>query len=280
MTITKATLLFFIFISALAIFVNTTSAAINITDAEALYEADLSSVSIPTNPYPIKTVFTINIDASISQNLSSVSIPTQPSPLKDIFIINEDVTFDKNLYTVSIPTTPSPIKEIFIFNANAALTKNLVPMSFPPTVSISIDKYEYTADETMSINITLANPTEEWQPVYFAWRLDLPDYDLQYGIMTKALYLPPDYEQTFPIPFTLGDYEISFNASWYVALYNTTTLEVLSEDTVDWKYVPGKMAEGEIIPEEIARDVEAKILLEKVFTGHFLLEKEPALRKI
>ena len=149
-----------------------------------------------------------------------------------------------------------------------------------PIISISTDKYEYTAGERMLIELTLTNPTGEWQPVYFVWRLDLPDYDLQYGIMTKALYLPPDYEQTFTIPFTLGDYEISFNASWYVALYNTTTLEVISEDTVDWKYVPRKKAEGEIIPEEIAKDVEAKILLEKVFMEHFLLEKEHALRKI
>ena len=128
----------------------------------------------------------------------------------------------------------------------------------PPTslnVTISTDKFEYTAGETMLISITLSNPTEEWQPVYFAWRLDLPDYDLQYWIMKKAIYLPSDYEQTFTIPFTLGDYRIPFNASWYVALYNTTTLEVISEDTADWRYVPGKMAKGKIMPEELANEI-------------------------
>ena len=129
-----------------------------------------------------------------------------------------------------------------------------------PTVSISTDKYEYTAGETMLIELTLTNPTEERQPVYFAWRLDLPDYELQYWVMVNDLYLPPDYEQTFTIPFTVGDYGIPFNASWYVALYDTTTSEVISEDTADWKYVPAKerARDGdEVMPEveEIAREI-------------------------
>ncbi len=125
----KSILLFFIFISASAILVNTASAAaINITDAEAIYETNLSSVSVPTSPVPIKTVFVVNADTSSDKNLSSVSIPTQPSPLKDIFIINEDAAFKKNLSAVSIPTEPLPVKEIFIHNAEEAiLTKCLVP---------------------------------------------------------------------------------------------------------------------------------------------------------
>ena len=128
MTITiKAILLFFIFISTLAL-VNTASAAINITDAEAIYKTNLSSVSVPTSPVPIKTVFVVNTDASSYKNLSSVSIPTQPSPLKEIFIINEDAALKKNLSTVCIPTEPLPVKEIFIHNAEEAiLTKSLVP---------------------------------------------------------------------------------------------------------------------------------------------------------
>ncbi|HJH25879.1 MAG TPA: hypothetical protein C5S37_03690 [Methanophagales archaeon] len=129
-----------------------------------------------------------------------------------------------------------------------------------PIVSISTDKYEYTTGETMNINITLANPAEEWKHVYFAWRLDLPDYELQYWIMINELYLPPDYEQTLTIPVTVGDYGIPFNAFWYVALYNTTTLEVISEDIADWRYVPAKerARDGdELMPEveEIAREI-------------------------
>lgn len=128
-----------------------------------------------------------------------------------------------------------------------------------PKILIHTDKYEYTTGETMSITITLKNPTEEWQPVYFARRLDLPDYDLQYWIMIKTLCLPPDYEQTFMIPFTLGGYGISFNASWYVALLNTTTYEIISEDTADWRYVPSEMDQGETMPSEIGKEITKKV---------------------
>ena len=282
-----AFLLFLFFIS-----IQVASAGIFISGEDAKYEASLSAVSISTNPAPIKTIFVSNADASsyrnlssvniqtqpspiteifvsnadasFSRNLSSVDILTQPSPIKEIFISNADATFDKNLTTVSIPTEPSPIKEIFISNADATLVKNLVPMSQLPTVSISTDKYEYTAGEMMLINITLENPTDEVQPVYFAWRLDLPDYDLQYWIMRKSLYLPPDYKRTFTIPFTLGYYRITFNASWYVALYNTTTLEVISEDTADWQYVSGAKARGKAIPEEIAKEIIKTAEIEEV----------------
>ena len=349
---------------ALVILVNTASAAINITDADAIYEVNLSTVSIPISPVPIKTVFVINADTSLDRNLSPASIPTQSSPLKEIFIINEDAALKKNLFTVSIPTEPLPIREIFIHledakyfeellfskelindttppiisnitvtnitensatikwdtdefadslvkygTSSGAYTKqeydelfvkkhavslyNLSPgtkyyfvvksvdlsgnsvesseYSFTttgvpnkPIISISTDKYEYTAGDTMSINITISNPTEEGQSVYFAWRLDLPDYDLQYWIMKKSLYLPPDYKRTFTIPFTLGDYRITFNASWYVALYNTTTLEVISEDTADWQYVSGAKARGKAIPEEIAKEIIKTAEIEEV----------------
>ena len=130
-----------------------------------------------------------------------------------------------------------------------------VYVELPPSVSISTDKYEYNAGETMLINLTIANPADKMEPVYFAWRLDLPDYDLHYWIMIKALYLPSDYEQTFTIPLTLGDYGFSFNASWYVALYNTTILEVLSEDTANWRYVSSATAQGGVMPAEIAREI-------------------------
>ena len=128
MTLPIKAILLFVLISTLAILVNTASAAINITDAEAIYETNLSSVSVPTSPVPIKTVFVVNADTSSDKNLSSVSIPTQPSPLKEIYIINEDAALKKNLSTVCIPTEPLPVKEIFIHNAGEAiLTKNLVP---------------------------------------------------------------------------------------------------------------------------------------------------------
>ena len=68
----------------------------------------------------------------------------------------------------------------------------------------------------------------------------------------QKLDLAPDYEQTFAIPLKVGDYGYGFNASWFVALYNTTTLEVVAEDTADWRFVSGsgKTAEGEALAGE------------------------------
>ena len=37
--------------------------------------------------------------------------------------------------------------------------------------------------------------------------------------------------------------------------YNTTILEVISEDTADWQYVSGAKARGKAIPEEIAEEI-------------------------
>ncbi len=155
----KAILLFFI-ISALAISVSTASAAINIIDAEAVYDMNLSSVSIPTNPYPLETVFVINADTSSDQNLSSVSIPTQPSPLKEIFIINEDASFKKNLSTVSIITAPSPLKEIFIINEDARAHEKLSPKDADATPPDSITNLQNVSYASNYINWTWVDPAD------------------------------------------------------------------------------------------------------------------------
>jgi len=116
-------------------------------------------------------------------------------------------------------------------------TAKTLPLEDKPTVSIFTDKYEYTASETMLINISLANPTEEWQNVKFLWRLDFPEYGLYFPIINnKSLWLPPGFDKTFTMPWTLPSWGLSFNASWYVALANISTYEIISEDTADWIY--------------------------------------------
>ena len=68
---------YFILAFALVILVNTASAAINITDADAIYEVNLSTVSVPTNPVPIKTVFVINADTSLDPvSYTHLTLPT------------------------------------------------------------------------------------------------------------------------------------------------------------------------------------------------------------
>jgi len=62
-------------------------------------------------------------------------------------------------------------------------------------------------------------------------------------------------------------------------------LEVISEDTEDWRYEPSKMAKGEIMPEadeiakEITKTVEEKTLLEKAFTEKSFANQRRGLKQ-
>ena len=194
---------YFVLAFALVILVNTASAAINITDADAIYEVNLSTVSIPTSPVPIKTVFVINADTSLDQNLSSVSIPTQPSPLKEIFIINEDATLKKNLYTVSIPTEPLPIKEIFIHLEDAEyfeellFPKELINDTTPPIIS----------------NITVTNITENSATI--KWDTDeFADSLVKYGTSSGA-YTKQEYDELFVKKHAVSLYNLSPGTKYY-----------------------------------------------------------------
>jgi len=194
---------YFVFAFALVILVNTASAAINITDADAIYEVNLSTVSIPTSPVPIKTVFVINADTSLDQNLSSVSIPTQPSPLKEIFIINEDAALKKNLSTVSIPTEPLPIKEIFIHLEDAEyfeellFPKELINDTTPPIIS----------------NITVTNITENSATI--KWDTDeFADSLVKYGTSSGA-YTKQEYDELFVKKHAVSLYNLSPGTKYY-----------------------------------------------------------------
>jgi len=193
----------FILAFALVILVNTASAAINITDADAIYEVNLSTVSIPTSPVPIKTVFVINADTSLDQNLSPVSIPTQPSPLKEIFIINEDAALKKNLSTVSIPTEPLPVKEIFIhledakYSEELLFPKELINDTTPPIIS----------------NITVTNITENSATI--KWDTDeFADSLVKYGTSSGA-YTKQEYDELFVKKHAVSLYNLSPGTKYY-----------------------------------------------------------------
>ena len=193
---------YFVLAFALVILVNTASAAINITDADAIYEVNLSTVSVPTSPVPIKTVFVVNADTSSDQNLSSVSIPTQPSPLKEIFIINEDAALKKNLFTVSIPTEPSPIKEIFIHLEDAKYFELLFPKELrndttPPIIT-----------NITVTNITYDSATIKWDTDEFA------DSLVKYGTSSGA-YTKQEYDELFVKKHAVSLYNLSPGTKYF-----------------------------------------------------------------
>jgi hypothetical protein len=137
----KTAIYLFILVFAFAIIVNATSAEITVIDAEAVYEANLSSVNVPTSPEPTEKIFTFSEEALLIHALISVSIPTQPVPIKEIFSINEDAAFATTLYAISIPTAPSQIKNIFIHLEEAkayealAFPKELIPDTTSPIIT-------------------------------------------------------------------------------------------------------------------------------------------------
>ena len=88
----------------------------------------------------------------------------------------------------------------------------------------------------MLIIITLTNLRNEWQNVKFLWCLDIHDYNLSFPVISRSLSLPPEFKKTFVISWRLPKLRASFNASWYVALYDG----IISEDTADWRYVGKK----------------------------------------
>ncbi len=148
-------------------------------------------------------------------------------------------------------------------NSTSRLITVLPPT--PPTVSISTDRYEYAAGDTMLISITLRNPTNEWRNVEFLWRLDLPNYGLHLPIISRSLWLPPLYEKTFTLSWRLPGWRFSFNASWYVALFDESRL--ISEDRADWRYIPVK--EEGMTPEEGMKEVKESIVFNAVLMNAF-----------
>ncbi|RJS84158.1 hypothetical protein CW713_03050 [Methanophagales archaeon] len=206
--IIKAILLFFIFISTLAL-VNTASTGITITDAEATYEANLSSVSVPTEPIPVKSIFTSNEGALLEQALYSVSIPTQPIPIKGIFIINEDASFDTSLFAVSIPTEPSPIKKIFAHLEEAKAHEELI---FP---------IKLMNDTTSPIitNITVTNITNNSATV--KWDTDeIADSVVKYG-KASGIYTEIESNPLFVGNHTIALAKLSPGAKYYFVVNST-----------------------------------------------------------
>jgi uncharacterized protein YcnI len=189
---TKTIISLFILVFALAILVNTASAGITIIDAEAVYEANLSSVSVPTEPISVKSIFTFKGGALLEQVLFRVRIPTQPIPIKEIFIINEDAAFDTSLFAVSIPTERSPIKKIFVHLEEAEAHEELI---FP---------IKLMNDTTSPIitNVTVTNITDSSATI--KWNTDeIADSVVKYGEVSR------NYTEIESNPLFVGNHTIA-----------------------------------------------------------------------
>ena len=61
----------------------------------------------------------------------------------------------------------------------------------------------------------------------------------------------PNFNRTLTLQWTLPDFGTSFSASWYVALFNASTSELISEDTAEWRYI--SLKEGKEIQIQIEK---------------------------
>ncbi len=131
-----------ILVIAFAVMLVTTasaSSAISITDAEAVYDVDLTTVTVPTDAVPLRTVFVAaTVDASMEQDLTTVTVPTDAVPLRTVFIAaTADASIEQDLTGVNVPTSAEPINDIFIHNEEAAVETDLCPVNVP-TSPVSI----------------------------------------------------------------------------------------------------------------------------------------------
>ena len=205
----KTILSLFILLFALAIYLSTASAGLTVIDAEAIYEANLSRVNVPTSPEPIEKVFTFNEDALLKQALISVSIPTQPVPIKSIFTFNGDASFTRCLYAVSIPTAPSPIKNIF---SHLEDTKAYEALAFPKRLIPD-------ATSPLITNVTVTNITNNSATI--TWTTDeIANSVVNYGVESE-IYTEIESDPLFLINHTITLTPLSPGTNYYFAVNST-----------------------------------------------------------
>ena len=257
----RAFLLVLSFISAL-ILVNTASAGINITDAEAIYEANLSSVNVPTEPIPVKTIFTCNEEALMKQDLSDISIPTQPLPIEEIFSHLEEARFDKNLYTVRIPTEPSPIKELFIHLKEAKTSKELL---YP------IELFDDTTPPIIT-NVTATNITNNSAAI--TWNTDeVADSLVNYG-KASGSYTESEERPLFVVNHTIELTGLSSGTTYYYVVTSTDRSGNRNESSEYYFTTPGKIC-GDVNCNKVVDRSDARDLLYYVgYPGQYTICSE------
>lgn len=115
-------------------------------------------------------------------------------------------------------------------------------VSTVPSVNISTDKYLYTANETMLLNITFANPADTPKDMYFTLSLNIPEYSWNKTVIGKSFTLPLG-AKTYILRWRLPNICTSFKACWHASLYDKT-LKLLSEDCAEWQYATTTSARG------------------------------------
>lgn len=133
------------------------------------------------------------------------------------------------------------------------LEENGMPVN--PTVSIVTDKFEYSPNNTMTITIDIANPTED--NVTFRWYWGVPQFSVWVPVKT-SVSIPSGHNDTLNFSFTIPDWgSTPFGNVFYVHLLDASG-EVLDADIAWWAYSPG----GKVMPTvevDIAKEIKKTI---------------------
>ena len=125
-----------------------------------------------------------------------------------------------------------------------------------PTISITTDSFEYTPDDTMTITIDIANPTED--SVTLQWYWVVPQFSVCVPVMSSSI--PTGYDDRLDFRFTIPNWgSTPFGNVFYVQLLDESG-EVLDADVTWWAYSPSVVeamrAEEVDIAKEIKKTVE------------------------
>ena len=243
------------FILMFAILVNTASAGIIVTDAEATYEANLASADVPTEPTPIEIIFNCDSTEAISgRGLSSVNIPTEPTPIKEMFNHLEEATFNKNLYTVSIPTEPTPIKEIFIHLEEAKAHEDLI---FPKGCINDITPPIITNVTVM--NITVNSATIKWNTD------EVADSLVKYGKVSVS-YTENKGDPLFVLNHTILLTGLQSGTTYYFVV-NSADQSENSAPSTEFSFTTVSGIKGDLNADGILTPADAAIALHIATTG-------------
>lgn len=108
-----------------------------------------------------------------------------------------------------------------------------------PTINITLNQAIFHPGDTMVTTVGLKNPSSSSVDTLFVWYFGLPDQGYWTPIKVMPLTLLAGFDESYDIFLRVGDWApIESNATWYVALLNATTYEIISDDRVEWRYMP------------------------------------------
>ena len=227
------------------------ASAINITDAEAIYETDLINVSVPTVPTPVTKIFMFATEAFMEKGLKNVSVPTKPVPVNEIFMHLVEASTEEGLFSVSVPTNPTPLSIIFMHKEEASMEEALINPQMCK-IEIYTDKTNYTAGDVMCLGLNVTNPGDAMRAGIKIW-LNTPT-GRNFTLLNTIVTLPSGLEYANPCfkRFKLPAIPAG-NYTWYALIYEPSTEARISEDNASW-YFAGKGGSQERIYELLKQE--------------------------